>query len=250
MSLVLVGYRNLLPSTQFHLLLTIGSPPSKPIKHLISSFGSKGKVIDVGVRRRRRSMIITNDGYAVLSSIGSSTLCERFEESGRFGMNSMISVGHNNFIPIDQIVMVIAVGDQMPSPIARIIQGKRIDNKVIDVTSGRATRSIIVTTTGFFVLSSFVPNTIVKRFNECSRPFKLFGVGNNHYVPTHIVQSISSINSKPNIKFIDMAESTNTLFRLNKGKKRQSFIVLDNGYVVVSSLAAKSLADKLDSFLY
>lgn len=256
MSLVPIGHRNHLPSAHFHLLLSVGSPPSKWMKQMISSFGVKGHVIGAGVKRKRRSLIITNDDYLIFSSIGTHTLSTRFEESGRYDMNSIISLGHGNFIPIDQVAIVIAVGKQMPSPISAMIEEKRFDNKVIDVTFGRATQSVVVTTKGFFILTSFLPRTIAKRFNDCVRDFKLFSVGNGHFVPTHLVHMVVSIDSpakapsRPNVKLMEEADEKRVLFRLNKGKKRKSLLILENGFVITTSEKAKVISEELDVFLY
>lgn len=53
---------------------------SRPIKSIISRAGETDRIIDASSGKKRKSVIITTDGYVVLSSIAPKTLAERFKK--------------------------------------------------------------------------------------------------------------------------------------------------------------------------
>ena len=73
-----------------------------------------------------------------------------------------INVGFGNMVSAERIV-VIAGPDS--APIKRLVQDARDAGRVIDVTCGRRTRSVIITDSEHVILSSTQPETISWRLN-------------------------------------------------------------------------------------
>jgi regulator of extracellular matrix RemA (YlzA/DUF370 family) len=81
-------------------------------------------------------------------------------------MNSrLINVGFGNALKVDRILAVVNPGS---SPIRKMKDDARKEQKLIDVTEGRRTRAIIILDTGHLVLSSVQPETISQRFAALS----------------------------------------------------------------------------------
>ncbi|MGW8287065.1 MAG: DUF370 domain-containing protein [Desulfobulbales bacterium] len=73
----------------------------------------------------------------------------------------MINVGFGNSIVAGRIVAVV---NPHSSPMKKLKDEARRSNRLLDVTEGRRTRSIIVLDSNHVVLSSVQPETITQRF--------------------------------------------------------------------------------------
>ena len=73
-----------------------------------------------------------------------------------------VNIGFNNTVNIDKIVSVMTVDS---APNRRLIQLRKDECMVLDCTCGRKTKSMIVTTDKFVVLSALNPTTINMRVN-------------------------------------------------------------------------------------
>lgn len=73
----------------------------------------------------------------------------------------LINVGFGNAIKVNRILAVVNPGS---SPIRKLKDKARDEQKLIDVTEGRRTRAIVILDTGHLVLSSVQPETISQRF--------------------------------------------------------------------------------------
>ena len=71
-----------------------------------------------------------------------------------------IQLGYNNAVLKRRVVAILAVG---PNPIRRLIDMARKENRLMDATSGRKTRSAIITDTNFIILSSLQPQRLTER---------------------------------------------------------------------------------------
>lgn len=74
----------------------------------------------------------------------------------------LINVGFGNLVSSDKIVSVVSPD---AAPIKRMIKLAKEDNKLIDASGGRKTRSVIVTESDHIVLSYLT----VEMFEERSR---------------------------------------------------------------------------------
>lgn len=74
--------------------------------------------------------------------------------------NQLLQVGFGNAVKISRILAVVNPGS---APVRKLKEEARQEKKVIDVTEGRRTRSIIILDSGHLVLSSVQPDTITQR---------------------------------------------------------------------------------------
>jgi len=79
----------------------------------------------------------------------------------------LINIGFGNSVVAGR---VLAVVNPKSSPMKALRDQARDNNKLVDVTEGRRTRSIIVTDTNHVILSSIQPDTLTQRFNQTSLP--------------------------------------------------------------------------------
>lgn len=75
-------------------------------------------------------------------------------------MSRLVSLGYNNFVAIDKIIGIVSA-TALPSK--RLIEESRRRNKLIDATSGRKMRAIVVTDSDHIIVSSGQPETIAER---------------------------------------------------------------------------------------
>ena len=82
--------------------------------------------------------------------------------SNRKKQSSLISLGFNNVVVKSKIVAVVA---PEAAPIKRLKEEARQNKKLIDATSGRRTRAVIITESDHVILASVQPETIAQRFD-------------------------------------------------------------------------------------
>lgn len=73
----------------------------------------------------------------------------------------LINIGFGNSVVAGR---VIAVVNPKSSPMKKLKDEARDQKKIIDVTEGRRTRSIIITDSNHVILSSVQPETLTQRF--------------------------------------------------------------------------------------
>lgn len=73
----------------------------------------------------------------------------------------MINVGFGNSIVASRILAVV---NPHSSPMKKLKDEAKRNNRLLDVTEGRRTRSIIVLDSNHVVLSSVQPETLMQRF--------------------------------------------------------------------------------------
>ena len=71
-----------------------------------------------------------------------------------------INIGFGNMVSAGRIV-AIACPDS--APVKRLVQDAKEDNRVIDVSCGRRTRSVIITDSDHVILSAIYAETITNR---------------------------------------------------------------------------------------
>ncbi|MFC5628279.1 extracellular matrix/biofilm biosynthesis regulator RemA family protein [Aliibacillus thermotolerans] len=74
-----------------------------------------------------------------------------------------INLGFGNMIPSGRITTIVSA-DSLPTK--RIIQEARKQNRLIDVTNGRKTRSIIIIDSAHVLLSAIPPETVAERLHN------------------------------------------------------------------------------------
>jgi len=78
----------------------------------------------------------------------------------------MLNVGFGNYVAKDKIVVIMSPES---APIKRLVTNAKLGEKLIDLTYGRRTRAIIITTDGQVILASSVPETLAGRFAPISK---------------------------------------------------------------------------------
>ena len=71
-----------------------------------------------------------------------------------------INIGFGNMVSAGRIVAIAAPDS---APIKRLVQDARDDGRVIDVSCGRRTRSVIITDSEHIILSAIQTETITNR---------------------------------------------------------------------------------------
>lgn len=78
-------------------------------------------------------------------------------------MAELMNIGFGNLVHTDKIVTIVTPDS---APAKRLIQRAKQDERVVDATQGRKTRSIIVMEQNIIVLSALGPDTLAGRFHE------------------------------------------------------------------------------------
>ena len=74
-----------------------------------------------------------------------------------------INIGFGNMICADRVV---AIASPDSAPIKRLVQDAKEDGRVIDVSCGRRTRSVIITDSEHIILSAIQTETITNRLTS------------------------------------------------------------------------------------
>ena len=72
----------------------------------------------------------------------------------------LINIGFGNMVSAGRIV---AIASPDSAPIKRLVQDAKEDNRVIDVSCGRRTRSVIITDSDHVILSAVQAETVTNR---------------------------------------------------------------------------------------
>lgn len=75
----------------------------------------------------------------------------------------LVNIGFGNVVASSRVVAIVTPDS---SPMKRLRQEAQNKGKLVDATSGRRTRSIIVTDSDHIVLSALQAETITQRFME------------------------------------------------------------------------------------
>lgn len=77
MKLLNIGFGNLVSAER---IVTIVSPESAPIKRMIQDVRDRGMLIDASFGRSTKSVIVSDSGHLILSSLPPETLEQRSRE--------------------------------------------------------------------------------------------------------------------------------------------------------------------------
>ena len=72
----------------------------------------------------------------------------------------LLNIGFGNSVVSTRVVAIVNPGS---SPMRRLREDARTDNRLIDATQGRKTRSLIITDSNHVILSSIQTETITQR---------------------------------------------------------------------------------------
>ncbi len=75
----------------------------------------------------------------------------------------LVHIGFGNVLAINRVVAIVSPSS---APIKRLIQESKSAGRVIDMTSGRRTKAVLVMDTANIVLAAIAPDTIARRVNS------------------------------------------------------------------------------------
>lgn len=75
----------------------------------------------------------------------------------------LLNIGFGNSLVKDRIIAIVNPGS---SPMRRLREDARTDNRLIDATQGRKTRSLVITDSNHVVLSAIQTETLVHRLEN------------------------------------------------------------------------------------
>ncbi len=78
----------------------------------------------------------------------------------------LLNLGFGNVVVASRVVAILSFSS---APMKRLKEEAKENNKLIDATQGRKTRSVIITDSNHIILSSIQPNTISQRLMECGK---------------------------------------------------------------------------------
>lgn len=73
----------------------------------------------------------------------------------------LINIGFGNMVAASRIIAIVSPDS---APIKRIISDAREKGQLVDATYGRRTRAVIITDSGYIILSAIQPETVAGRF--------------------------------------------------------------------------------------
>lgn len=82
----------------------------------------------------------------------------------------LLNVGFGNTVMVSRVIAVVNTGS---SPARKLKEAAKKEGKLIDVTEGRRTRSILVMDSNHVVLSSVQPDTISQRMQALHPEYHL-----------------------------------------------------------------------------
>lgn len=74
----------------------------------------------------------------------------------------LINIGFGNMVSANRLIAVVSPES---APIKRIISDSREKGQLIDATYGRRTRAVIITDSGYIILSAIQPETVAGRLS-------------------------------------------------------------------------------------
>lgn len=75
----------------------------------------------------------------------------------------IVNIGFGNCINSDKLLAILWTD---AAPIKRLISIAKDENKLLDATAGRRTKSILCMENGYYILSALQPDTLAKRTGQ------------------------------------------------------------------------------------
>lgn len=72
----------------------------------------------------------------------------------------LLHIGFGNVLAINRVVAIVSPNS---APSKRLVQEGKTEGRIIDMTSGRRTKAVLVMDTGHVVLAAIAPDTIARR---------------------------------------------------------------------------------------
>ena len=76
---------------------------------------------------------------------------------------TFLNIGFDNMVATDKIVAIVSPEG---ASVKRLVQYARENHRLIDVSSGRKTRAVVITSDDYILLSAIQTDTLAGRMNE------------------------------------------------------------------------------------
>ncbi len=76
---------------------------------------------------------------------------------------TFLNIGFDNMVAVDKIVAIVSPEG---ASVKRLVQYARENHHLVDVSSGRKTRSVVITNDDFVLLSAIQTDTLAGRIND------------------------------------------------------------------------------------
>ena len=78
-------------------------------------------------------------------------------------VTELIHIGFGNMLPVSRVVAIVSPNS---APTKRMIQDRKGNSLLIDMTNGRRTKAVLVLDSGHLVLAALAPETIAGRITQ------------------------------------------------------------------------------------
>ena len=75
-------------------------------------------------------------------------------------MTELVHIGFGNVLAVNRVVAVVSPA---AAPTKRLVQDSKTAGQLVDLTSGRRTKAVLVLDTGHVALAAIAPETIMRR---------------------------------------------------------------------------------------
>lgn len=75
----------------------------------------------------------------------------------------ILNLGFDNGVAASRVV---CIANAAAAPMKRLKEEARKSHRLVDVTNGRRTRAVVITDSGYIILSSIQPQTLIQRSEE------------------------------------------------------------------------------------
>jgi hypothetical protein len=72
----------------------------------------------------------------------------------------LVHIGFGNIVAMNRVIAIVSPNS---APTKRMVQEGKSKGTIIDMTSGRRTKAVIITDTGYVILAALSPETIAGR---------------------------------------------------------------------------------------
>jgi hypothetical protein len=77
----------------------------------------------------------------------------------------LLNIGFNNVVFKERVVAIVGAD---AAPVKRLKDQARKENRLVDATNGKKTRSVIITSSNYIILSALAPETLALRVESNS----------------------------------------------------------------------------------
>ena len=158
-----------------------------------------------------------------------------------------MDLGYKNLVDANAVLAIVNVRSK---PNKRLLSNARLENKVINLTKGKAAKCFVIMDNWDIYVVSKNPRTIrvtyfdsvteLNKKNKSELVEPMIELGFDNYVFPNKINSVLTIDMTSNKKMLKEKKEASLVLDCTHGKKIRSIITLKNSYIIIS--AFESLA--------